>query len=70
MLAYRLGSQMTVPLPPAFVAYDCNENQAAALIECFLLPGERSTPGGDYCQRHIPDFDRKKGKQHNFETVS
>ncbi len=70
ILAYRLGSQMTVPVPPAFVAYDCNENQAAALIEWFLLLGERSTPGGDYCQRYIPDFDRKKGKQHNFETVS
>jgi len=69
VLAYRLGRQMTVSVPPAFVAYDRNENQSAALIEWFLVPRERSMPGGDYCQRYIPDFDRKKGKQHNFETV-
>lgn len=25
--------------------------------------------GGDFCEKYIPDFDRKKGKQHNFETV-
>jgi hypothetical protein len=61
---------MHVPIPPAFVAYD-NENQSAALIEWFLSStDERYIAGGDYCQQAIPNFDRKKGKQHNFETVS
>jgi len=26
-------------------------------------------PGGDYCQQYISNFDRKKGRQHNFQTV-
>lgn len=26
-------------------------------------------PGGDFCQQLIRDFDRRKGAQHNFETV-
>ncbi len=70
IFAYRLGSSMDVPVPPAFTAYDSKADQSAALIEWFLSPTDASsTPGGDYCQQYIPDFDRKKGKQHNFATV-
>ena len=72
ILAYRIGIQMDISVPPAFVAYDSKQNQSGALIEWFLDPilKESYIPGGDYCQQYIPRFDRKKGKQHNFETVS
>lgn len=70
IIAYRLGLQMDVDVPPTFVAYDSKKNQSGALIEWFLSSKEdRNIPGGDYCQQYIPSFDRKKGKQHNFETV-
>ncbi len=75
ILAYRLGASMGIAVPPAFVAYDSKRNQSGALIEWFLeqitpLNDENYVPGGDYCQQYILDFDRKKGGQHNFETVS
>lgn len=75
ILAYRLGAVMEISVPPTFVAYDSKKNLSGALIEWFLNPvtllsDENYIPGGDYCQQYIPDFDRKKGKQHNFETVS
>lgn len=74
ILAYLIGVRMGVPVPPAFAAYDSKRNQSGALIEWFLNPipflgDEIYTPGGDYCQQYIPNFDRKKGKQHNFETI-
>jgi len=75
IIAYLLGIQMDILVPPAFVAYDSKQNQCGALIEWFLkTPGKLSRetyiPGGDYCQQYIPNFDRKKGTQHSFETVS
>jgi HipA-like C-terminal domain len=75
IIAYRLGSQMGIPVPPAFVAYDSKKGQSGALIEWFLnqvdsFSYEAYIPGGDYCQQYIPNFDRKKGEQHNFETVA
>ena len=57
----------------AFAAYDKKEKQSGALIEWFFFPQsdtEVYTAGGDFCQQYIPYFDRKKGKQHNFETVA
>lgn len=74
IIAYRLGTKMDIDIPPAFVAYDSKTNQSGALIEWFLRPigllsSEDYIAGGDYCQQYIPNFDRKKGKQHNFETV-
>lgn len=75
ILAYRLGSHMGIDVPPAFVAFDSKQVQSGALIEWFLYPRgvlsyEVSIAGGDYCQQYIPNFNRKKGEQHNFETVS
>ncbi len=75
IIAYRLGTQMDIDVPPAFVAYDSKTNQSGALIEWFLRPigllnSEDYIAGGDFCQQYIPNFDRRKGKQHNFETVS
>lgn len=76
ILAYLIGIQMDIPVPPAVAAFDSKKNQSGALIEWFLKPvtllggNETYIPGGDYCQQYIPTFDRKKGKQHNFETIT
>ena len=94
ILAYLLGAEMNVLVPPAFVAYDSKKKQSGALIEWFLekisddtlerlfprdgddaekiifMLDENHIPGGDYCQKYISNLDRKKGKEHNFQTVS
>jgi len=75
IIGYLIGIQMDIPVPPAFVAYDSKKNQSGALIEWFLnsiplLGDENHIIGGDYCQQYISNFDRKKGEQHNFETVA
>lgn len=74
IISYQLGVEMGVVVPPAFVAFDSKRNQSGALIEWFLARnlGERETftPGGDYCQLYIPNFERKKGEQHNFQTIT
>jgi hypothetical protein len=70
ILAHLLGNEMSIPVPQAFVAYD--KQQCGALISWFLESNEileESIPGGDYCQQYIQNFDRKKGTQHNFETI-
>jgi|GEM_PF-12964 len=72
IIAYHLGCLMDVSVPRAFAAFDRNEQQSGALIEWFyfLQSGTQIyIPGGDFCQQYVPNFDRKKGKQHNFETV-
>ena len=71
IFAYRLGCQMAIPVPPAFVAYD-QTGQCAALIEWYLSPLnlDYTISGGDYCQVAIKEFDRKKGEKHNFESVA
>jgi hypothetical protein len=75
IIAYKLGIQMGVTVPPAFVAFDSKRGQSGTLIEWFLRRIDSSgyetyVPGGDYCQQYIPNFQRKKGEQHNFETVT
>ena len=72
IFAYNLGIKMDVSVPPAFVAYDCEQKFCGALIEWFLSSEERVeevVAGGDLCQQYILNFDRKKGIQHNFKTI-
>ena len=74
ILAYRLGEKIGVPVPPAFVAYDSDNGASGALIEWFYKSTgdvvERYIHGGDYMQRLIEGYDRKVGRQHNFESIS
>lgn len=73
IIAYRIGCMLEIPVPPAFVSYDSDNNVCGALIEWFLdypdQPEERRVPGGDIMVDMIPGYDRKKGKQHNLETI-
>lgn len=73
IIAYQVGCLLDVPVPPAFVAYDKDNNSCGALIEWFLNypdhPEERFVPGGDIMMSLMPGYDRKKGQQHNFAMV-
>lgn len=70
ILAYRLGCLMDVQVPPAFLGIDTRREIAGAVIEWFYdYPGESREeyiPGGDLFQKINPEYDRKKGKQHNL----
>jgi hypothetical protein len=71
IIAYRVGCLVGVEVPPAFIAYD-NEDGHAALIEWFYDWGGtdvKYVAGGDYMERLIPEFDRRRGQKHNIETV-
>lgn len=77
IIAYKLGRILGIEVPPAFVA--CYEDpmrkrlEYASLIEWYYnYPGEtgcRLDRGGDFMSRAIPSYERKKGKQHNFQTI-
>lgn len=73
VIAYRLGCLMNVPVPPAFVAIDSRRALPGAVIEWFYNypnePREVYTSGGDPIQKLIPDYDRKKGEQHNVQDI-
>lgn len=85
VFAYQLGCALGVEVPPAFVAINSQNGKTGALIEWFLkgklLPGllsshslfiktENFFPGGDFIQNEIPNYDRKKGTQHNFISIA
>lgn len=74
ILAYRIGSILGVSVPRAFAAHNSNTGECAALIEWFYgypdKQPEYFTPGGDILQRVMRNYDRRKGLDHNFETVS
>lgn len=73
VIAYQIGAMMEVPVPPAFVAYDSDNDVCGALIEWFVdyprQSEERFVAGGDIMVSQIAGFDRKKGKQHNFLSI-
>ncbi|MEO5369702.1 MAG: HipA domain-containing protein [Magnetococcus sp. DMHC-1] len=71
VIAFRVGCMMGIPVPPAYAAWQSSKKQSAALIEWFYRMDEnvRYEAGTVHMKRVIPDFDVKKGKQHNIETV-
>ena len=73
IIAYRIGCLLGVGVPPAFVSWDSGTGVCGALIEWFLdFPGEpqeRYTAGGDIMTSMIRGYDRKKGRQHNFQAI-
>lgn len=75
IVAYRLGCLIDVPVPPAYVGlnrkYQTGEDTYGALIEWFY--DERQDDyieGGQLMAQLIENYDRKKGAQHNFESIS
>ncbi len=71
VIAYQVGCQLGVTVPPAFAAFDSEANSCGALIEWFYEDGKASfVPGGNYLQLISPDYDRKRGRQHNFRWIA
>lgn len=73
IIAYYIGRLLSVQAPPAFVAYYSSkpQQQCGALIEWFYEDDqEHLVHGGEFLQSIIPQYDRKKGEQHNFQTVT
>src|SRR5574337_590333 len=74
IISYFIGGLMDVSVPPAFVAFNSTTQQSGALIEWFYgFPKDqpvRYVEGGDFMVRMISGYDREKGTQHNFRTVS
>lgn len=72
-IAFRIGRMMNLTLPPVFVAVDSSCDEPGTVNEWFLgyegSSDERFFPGGDYMQRHIPGYDREKGRKHNLSTI-
>lgn len=73
IFAYRFGSLIEVCVPPTFVAHKDNET-FGALIEWFYDTNDKSfldyVDGGNIMRAAIPNFDSKKGKEHNFTTLN
>jgi hypothetical protein len=68
VVAYRIGCEMGVEVPPAFAAWNSDTGICGALIEWFFTDGhEASLLGGDFLQKIHPDFDRGKGSAHNVQ---
>lgn len=71
VVAYQIGCELGVTVPPAFAAFDSNTGTCAALIEWFYEDGKAHfVSGGNYMQLVSPDYDRKQGNQHNFRWIS
>lgn len=73
VIAFRIGRMMGIRLPPVFVAVDSSRDEPGTVNEWFMgyseSGDERYSAGGDLMQRHIPDYDREKGREHNLETI-
>ena len=70
IVAYHLGTLLGLEIPPAYAAYDSGSQYCGALIEWFYEDHAAGfIPGGDCMQAVIPNYDRRRGIQHNFQTV-
>lgn len=74
IIAYHVGCLLGIPVPPAFVAFDDNNETCGALIEWFLDYPEQNEKeyfiaGGDIMISFIPSYERKKGQQHHFTII-
>lgn len=73
VVAFHVGRLTAVPVPPAYPAWDSSSGTCAALIEWFYGYPDRPVTsflsGGLFMKAMIKDYDFKRGRQHNFETI-
>lgn len=70
VVAYQVGTMLGVTVPPSYAAFNSETGQSGALIEWFYEDGQASlVSGGNYMQKLYPEYDRKKGAEHNFRWV-
>lgn len=70
IIAYIIGEALGVIVPPAYIAIDSGTGNCGALIEWFIGDSEIYVPGGDYLSSLIEGYDRKKGRQHNMDSIA
>lgn len=71
VIAYVIGCELGVTIPPTFAAFDSSDGTCGALIEWFYQDGLANfVPGGNFMQQIDPGYDRKRGLQHNFRWIS
>lgn len=74
IVAYLLGRQIGVPVPPAFVAQDNRRNKTGALIEWFYdypgRPREKYMAGSNVMIIQYADYDLDEGTDHNFRFIT
>ncbi|MFC0336924.1 hypothetical protein SAMN05421848_3063 [Kushneria avicenniae] len=73
LIAFRIGRLMGLTLPPVFIAIDSSREEPGTISEWFMdypqSKDERYSAGGDFMQRHISEYDRQKGRQHNLSKI-
>lgn len=70
IVAYLIGGLLDISVPPAFAAFNSKKDDCGALIEWFYEDGKATyVAGGQFMQRLMPDFDRKRGDLHNFHSI-
>jgi hypothetical protein len=73
VVASRLSRIANVPVPPAHAGWDSSIGECGAVIEWFYdypdTPPQGLLSGGMLMKAAIPDFDYRRGTQHNFHTV-
>ncbi len=77
IIAYKLGRILGIEVPPSFLARykdPVRGLEYASLIEWYYnYPGDvgcKVDRGGDFMSRAIPEYERKKGELHNFQTIT
>jgi hypothetical protein len=74
ILTFKIGCQLGVTVPRAFVASNSSNGDCGALIEWFFgyehESDEQYVPGGDYLTSMIDGYDRKRGRQHNLDSIA
>jgi len=67
IIAYRIGCELGLEVPPAFAAVNSTTGHCAALIEWFYDDSiERFVLAGDFLTKLFPEFDRDRGTRHNL----
>ena len=75
IIAYRFGCVIGVKVPPAHIGHNKKYGKEgvetyAALIEWFYDDKDQGyIPGGQFMESDIENFDRLRGKKHNFKTI-
>lgn len=70
IFAYHLGCLLGISVPATFVGFNSKTQIPGALSEWFYDSSEEKLiPGGDLLQAVDAAFDRKKGRQHNFQSI-
>lgn len=71
IVAYHVGDMLGVSVPPAYAAYDGQKGDCGAIIEWFFVDGEHVfVAGGNFLQRLMPEYDRKRGTHHSWFLIN